>query len=410
MILRLFIFSLLIISVCHAQDKGAASPFTINVNKLDIGRPFKECHLYNNDIICVLEDGKLAVFDSNYRHNATAEAKLEWADMRYGSMLFGNSDIIFLMADSNYDNKHIYVTDRNYNRKTVAETSLNSIKLRWAWPSLDTIWIADSNNFYSINAAYALSQPVDRKQFLRARPWLSMGNDYYSDAAYIVTWCCAAEFGGNIFFFNRANGKAYYYPLSCTQQVTKRNGYYYVTENLDRLLGATSYLTIKDPSRLFELSTQAMADVSLEKSFCCNCYPQNKVDYYMARDARIKRNTERGVEVYYDTGSRTTIGSFETGNDLYSIQAMARTYNMVQHKGKGIELIDTIERNKIQSRKAAALKQPVGTGRKLFTYNHVSYDGESADETQRIRSAIIIVNGYAIDILEYNEDKKVKRE
>lgn len=81
----------------------------------------------------------------------------------------------------------------------------------------------------------------------------------YVDSVYNVGGCCAGEWGGSVFFYNKLTGNTYSCPATCANTVLKSpGGSYIVTSSLAHMSGSSSIIEIKDPNKLTQKHSDSL--------------------------------------------------------------------------------------------------------------------------------------------------------
>lgn len=147
-------------------------------------------------------------------------------------------------------NKKLVVLDSNYQRNTSIEKHLNSYELSSLLTYNDTLFAFTKNKVYIIDTGFNLL------------PYLSKRRIYYepvyADSLYEAYGNCAGEFGGAIFFRNKKTNITYSYPATCPDQVLLYKGRYVAGISLQHMGGSMSYLIIDDPSKLYEITDEQL--------------------------------------------------------------------------------------------------------------------------------------------------------
>jgi hypothetical protein len=73
---------------------------------------------------------------------------------------------------------------------------------------------------------------------------------FYQDKLYDIYATCNGEWGGTIYFRNKKTNESFEASSTCPIVINKIDGDYYVTNYMGHMMGFTSVLKIKDPSKL----------------------------------------------------------------------------------------------------------------------------------------------------------------
>jgi hypothetical protein len=118
---------------------------------------------------------------------------------------------------------------------------------------------------------------------------------FYEDDKFLISECCAGEFGGAIYFKERNTENIYGCRATCPVYVNRINNIYYVTNSLAHMSGSTQIYRIKDPTKLERIHPD-----TLER--CCNCL-----------------HSTTGIDNIYDTVGLITMMSFVEKNELFTV-------------------------------------------------------------------------------------------
>ena len=167
------------------------------------------------------------------------------SDTTINSIAFFDNKIICLQ-----DNDKFFVLDTNYNRLHTLENKLNIYKSNNLFTLHDTVFIGAKNRTYFIDNDFQLKE-FKRKERV-------YGNYLYEDSLYYVYGCCAGEWGGSVFFLNKSTNKTYSYFATCASQVLKFKDNYVVCNNLAHMGRSMSFLFIPQPTNLYELTDEKL--------------------------------------------------------------------------------------------------------------------------------------------------------
>ena len=167
------------------------------------------------------------------------------SDTTINSIAFFSDKIICLQ-----DNGKIILLDTNYNRQDSLEKKLNIYKPNYLFTLHDTVFIRTENKAYFIDKDFKLIE-FKRKERM-------YGDRLYEDSLYFVYGCCVGEWGGSIFFLNKNTKKAYSYFATCASQVLRFKNDYVVCNNLAHLGRSMSFLFVPQPTKLYELTDEKL--------------------------------------------------------------------------------------------------------------------------------------------------------
>jgi hypothetical protein len=167
------------------------------------------------------------------------------SDTTINSIAFFNNRIICLQ-----DNGKIILLDTNYNRQDTLEKRLNIYKPSYLFTLHDTVYIGTKNKTYYIDKNFKFVE-YKRKERM-------YGEGLYEDSLYFVYGCCVGEWGGSIFFLNKNTNKTYSYFATCASQVLKFKNEYVVCNNLAHMGRSMSFLYVPHPTKLYELTDEKL--------------------------------------------------------------------------------------------------------------------------------------------------------
>lgn len=88
----------------------------------------------------------------------------------------------------------------------------------------------------------------------------------YEDEDYTVTDTCYGEFGGNIYFQDKATKKQYSLEATCPLIINKLKNRYYLTTSLSHLAGFSGLFEIENPKELKEVDILNYNEYEYKKS------------------------------------------------------------------------------------------------------------------------------------------------
>jgi hypothetical protein len=199
------------------------------------------------------------------------------------------------------DKKSLIAYTEELKPDSIFTSFLNTKKIDFIYVTQDTLLGVDNDDVYFFSAENNWTKTN-----------LQSGNFEYpmfEDSNYFVYSCCAGEFGGAIFFYDKRTKRTYSCPATCTKTVNKIKNVFYVTNSLEHMSGSTEILKISDPSKLYELKADSL------KHFC-NWWTHfvTESDY----DNHLKRFMV-GTESLVDVKGVPTLTSFIYKDKLYNI-------------------------------------------------------------------------------------------
>ena len=126
---------------------------------------------------------------------------------------------------------------------------------------------------------------------------------FYEDDQYTVDQTCMGEFGGEVIFRDKATGKKFSCNSTCTINVNRLSGKYYITSSLAHMGGFTSIKVVEDPSLL-------------------------------------KANS--GYDIVVDSIGILTLGTYINGNQLFHIIADEDNTYLAQVTNGSFDILDTL--------------------------------------------------------------------
>jgi hypothetical protein len=241
---------------CNNQkEKGV--DFNTRIIKLVSDTTIQQIAYLNNFLLCLQDNGKIIVLDTAYKRQTHLEEKLNNVTYSYLATL---NDTVFVGKE-----KKIYFLDTNFNQT-----------------QLDRLWLKTP-------------KPYETKDFL------------YQDSLYYVSGCCAGEWGGSVFFFNKKTERVYSYPATCPAQVLRFKNEYIVCNYLEHIGLSMSFLAIKNPDKIYELKEDSL------KNFC-NWH----ITVDSIKEGYWNKKSDDNVR-YYKSYDVMPLGTFSYQDSLYSI-------------------------------------------------------------------------------------------
>lgn len=84
---------------------------------------------------------------------------------------------------------------------------------------------------------------------------------FYEDLNYVITECCAGEFGGSVYFKEKSTNRIFSCPATCLVDVTKLNKSFIITTSLFHMSGRSMVFQIDNPSEMYQID-------SIQKNSC----------------------------------------------------------------------------------------------------------------------------------------------
>lgn len=383
------------------NDREEDVQFSIRNYTLQIDPSISKVFLTGNDIICVLTNGEVNVFDSNYQHNNIAENMFHGFNV--SEIELYKSGIICKLSNNSF-----VVLDSVYNRKPITEKALNRLKPLYGGKEyLDSIWFWDTRSVYYLSDDSTLKK-VNREVFLKQHS-LFEAKMLFEDSIYCVYGCGLGGYDGNFFFLDKKSKEVFLYPALGPAQVQKLNDQYYLFEGSRT---TSIYKSVKNPSGLFKPQWITSSLKYLNKlNFCCNCDIADSLWHEVrGKDEEKKFAMSKGVDIYYDTNSLLTIVSFIYNSHLYSLQSTDSLYYIIRHDNNKVVCIDSFKHRPIESlNDRAYISEKNGKYLSWVQGGESSWDDSSKIETRATHERFVIIKGSKIDILEYYNKRVEKR-
>lgn len=135
---------------------------------------------------------------------------------------------------------------RDYKRDTEFEKKLNTKKFSYHWLIDGKLYARSKNWLFSRLLVWSEGRWVKGKIDLpiKNQPLL------FDDEKFLVFNDCFGEWGGTIYFYDRATGGIYYTESTCTNTVLNENGNYSVLAHLGHMFGSSELKSIQEPRKL----------------------------------------------------------------------------------------------------------------------------------------------------------------
>jgi hypothetical protein len=291
-------------------------------------------------------------------------------DTTISRIAYMNNHFLLLM-----DNGRIAVLDSAYNRISMIEEQLSSVKASWLFSYNDSLFIGSSDQYYYLNSNL---EAVKIK-----RKGLIYGEIFFEDSSYRVYGCCVGEFGGSIFFLDKRSNRTYSYFATCPRQVLRFGNEYVVCNNLAHLSDHMSFLFIKNPRTLYEITDEKLKNH-------CNRYAtiDSLQDYWL--------KSKIGDVRVYDSYDAMSLVTFPYRDSLYSVLAEPKATVLAVHRNDTTITVDTLLNRRI----AFHEMQVVEAGeRKICLYTLTDGSSFAAYQTRGNYTGLIVVDGNRIDFL-----------
>jgi hypothetical protein len=134
-------------------------------------------------------------------------------------------------------------------RDTAFEKKINTRKFKYHWLIDDKLVGISGDRYYIFDMEngwikYHLSLPIKDQPIL------------FDDESYMCFRDCHGEWGGTIYFFDKATHKIHYTEATCANSVLKNSNGYLVLSHLGHMFGFTQLKKISNPAKLPTVETR----------------------------------------------------------------------------------------------------------------------------------------------------------
>src|SRR6187402_3312637 len=129
-------------------------------------------------------------------------------DTTIASIAYFKDNIICLL-----ENNKVAVLDTNFNRQSSLEKKFANYRPTYLFMFHDTVFLGTENKTFFVDSDFELLE-FKRKESM-------YGSYLFEDSSFYVYGCCAGEFGGSVFFLNKKTSRTYSYFATCATQVLK---------------------------------------------------------------------------------------------------------------------------------------------------------------------------------------------
>jgi hypothetical protein len=244
-------------------------------------------------------------------------------DTIISSAVYYDGHIICLQEDSK-----IFVLDTVFNRVDSLTAQFSKLKVQFLHAYNDTILLLTGKDIFYLDKGFVLKK-YNNRPFKYRLP-------FYNDSTYYIYGCSAGEWGGSVFFWDKKTNKIYSYPATGIQQVLKFKDNYIVSSFLAHMGGFSDYLSIKDPTKLYELKDER------QKTFC-NWWSVDSLKNLNLVDTI----TPPGVKYYEDEFTTRTLTVFPFEDTLYSVYCTDSATILAKHVDHKLIPVDTLLSRKV---------------------------------------------------------------
>jgi hypothetical protein len=274
------------------------------------------------------------------------------------------------------DDGKLVALDTAYRRIENVEKKLARVKGTFLVAYNDTLFVGSKNKTFYLKSDFTLVEyKVKRRMY---------GNVLLQDSAYLIYGCCVGEFGGSVFFLNKQTGKTYSYFATCPSQVLRFGKEYVVSNNLAHLSDHMSFLVVKDPTTLYEITDEKLKNY-------CNWYTtvDSLKDYWQV--------SKKGNVRFYDAYDAMSLVTFPFADSLYSVLSVPKATVLAVHRGDTTITTDTLFDRKIAFHETQVIE---AGKRKVCLFRLTEGSPVAAYWTRGNNTGLIVVEENRIDFLE----------
>lgn len=255
----------------------------------------------------------------------------------------------------------------NLKRDLKLENKLNTQKFTYHWIINNHLEGLSGDNLYLWNGEEWIKS---KDAFpLKDHPKL------YDDNDFVVYGDCHGEWGGTVYFYEKATGKTFFTESTCSNSVTKTNEGYQVLANLGHMDGSCEIKIIPDPRRL-----------SLAKANEINKTSNGQALGYMDKSNAFKKKFDfYGVQIF------STF--FHANRELYVVNLEELTF-IAEIKGNNIEIVHPLFFNDLYTH------NPITTSSGDYTLINLDHYGTGLER----EISVLIINQNRITKIDWNEN------
>jgi hypothetical protein len=282
------------------------------------------------------------------------------------------------------DNGRFAVLDTNLNRHTEFEKPLKNTGTNYFYSRNDSVILETDRKEFYLAENFQLKPLVPKFKY---PPPIFYGEVFLEDSTYQIYGCCAGEFGGSLFFYNKKTRRLFFHNSGCVDQVIWHRNAYVVFDNLYN----AGYTRISDPERLIELQYK-------DRMFGCNWWTEvdSLNNYEKNRNAKIE-----GVVKYAANGKEydRSLVSFIQNDTLFTIGSSDSTTYLYMHQGDSLKPLQILLDKKLWFHHAEITKK---AGRILvsFTGSMKEWNSETKQAVDESNSGFVQIQGRRIIIAE----------
>jgi hypothetical protein len=245
------------------------------------------------------------------------------------------------------------------------EKKLNTRKFRYHWIIDDKLAALAGGTIYIWNNKWTI---LKTKFPLEKQPKL------FEDSEFIVFGDCNGEFGGTIYFFEKASGDIFFTESTCANSVSKKDNKYFVLAQLGHMTGFTEIKSISDPRKL----TKAK---------------KNEINKTKDGQALGYEDKSEAYQKILDLFSIQIFSTFNyRGRQLYIVRLNEMTF-LAEIKGTEIQIVNPL------FDKAFYSHQPVTTAYGNYILVNLDFYGTALDK----EVSVIIIGQNRVTKVDWNE-------
>lgn len=203
----------------------------------------------------------------------------------------------------------------DFDRDLKLESKLNTKKFKYHWIISNQLGGLSGSSIYLWNGETWIKSKDDFP--LKDHPKL------YDDNEFVVYGDCHGEWGGTIYFYEKATGKTFFTESTCSNTVTKSEEGYKVLANLGHMVGSCEIKVIADPGKL-----------SLAQPNEINKMIKGEALGYTDKSNAFKKTLELyGVQIFSSF--------FQESRELYIVNLADLTF-IAEINGNNIEIVNPL--------------------------------------------------------------------
>lgn len=291
-------------------------------------------------------------------------------DTTISSIAYLNGYFLILQDDGKF-----VVLDTTYRRVDSLERKLSNLIPDFLFRYNDTLFVMTGKNAYYLKNDFSYSTYNSKRR--------KYGEVLFEDSIYLAYGCCAGEFGGSVFFLDKKTGKTFSCFATCPAQVLRFGKEYIVCNNLAHLSDHMSFLAIKDPTTLYEITDEKL---------------KNHCNWYTTVDSLKEywQISNKGAVRFNDAYDAMSLVTFLFNDSLYSILSIPKATVLAVHRNDTMITMDTLINQKISFHETMVID---AGNKKICLYRLTEGSPFAAYLTQGNNTGLIIVDDKRIDFL-----------